>query len=211
MQRKQDTNQPPHHAVAQRSAAPSRPPSAASATAASLSIAASPAWSQSSCCPCPRFKEFQCGQDHPGSENSYKHEGFESNLAVVHLLRSRVGVFRCKVCNKPVVLSHVFTTEDIFHQQESKTDMKMFSFGPLSPHNDCWEKYSLIHIRCLKHRENRGGQNAKGSEPPCKSLCIRNSLLRFFLHGFATCLHPLLVFPLFSASIGASTCKIDAL
>ena len=29
-------------------------------------------------------KEFLCGQDHPGSENTYKHLCFESNVAVLY-------------------------------------------------------------------------------------------------------------------------------
>ena len=39
---KQDTNQPPHHVVAQRCATPSRPPSGASAATAASSTAANP-------------------------------------------------------------------------------------------------------------------------------------------------------------------------
>ena len=55
---KQDTNQPPHHVVAQRCATPSRLPSGASAATAASSTAANPAWSQSSCCPCQRSPFF---------------------------------------------------------------------------------------------------------------------------------------------------------
>ena len=52
------TNQPPRHVVAQRCAIPSRPLVAASAATASSSTAASPAWSQSSCCPRHQLPSF---------------------------------------------------------------------------------------------------------------------------------------------------------
>ena len=55
---KQDANQPHRHVVAQRCAAPSRPPSAACAATASSSTGAGPAWSRSSCCPCQRRPSF---------------------------------------------------------------------------------------------------------------------------------------------------------
>ena len=73
-----DTHEPPHHVVALRCATLSRPPRGASPTTASSLRAASPAWSRSSCCHatgCHFFggEEFLCGQDHSGSENTYKH------------------------------------------------------------------------------------------------------------------------------------------
>ena len=56
---KQDTNQLPRHVVAHRCATPSRRPSAASATIASLSTAASPTRLRSSFCPCQRLPSSQ--------------------------------------------------------------------------------------------------------------------------------------------------------
>ena len=91
---KQETNQHTRHVVAQRCATPSRHPSAAAAATASLSTAASPAWSRSSCCPCQRLPSLQ-GRTVPMRKRPFRtpckllthgfgHFGFEPHVAGVH-------------------------------------------------------------------------------------------------------------------------------
>ena len=124
-------------------------------TTASLSTAASPAWSRDG-------TEFLCGQDHPGSENTYKHLCFGANLAVAHRLVSRVGV----VCRREMCKNLLFITRfmvGVFFINRGPKRTCFFLFWASLLHTTIPKKsYIFLYITTPKTQGKQGPKRPAG-------------------------------------------------
>ena len=195
-----DTHQPPHHVVAQCCATPSRFPRAASATTASLSTAASPAWSQffvahASGCHLFDGKEFLCGQDHSLCENAHQHLGFESYVAVFHGMCLESVLCVDMQCGKTCCFITKFLVESTSHQKGCKIEKVNVSFGSPFLHTTIHRNMTLVHCGSLAPVHSHKPANPSRVSASCSTP------LHMLLSGSQVCKHRLAsVFPTLDCS-----------